>query len=170
MQRCDPSANDCASGWLCEPGIAPAPVCYPGCATDADCPMGSRCGDGVSGVRECYSPTSSVGNACTTSSECPNGGYCLDESSWGTPGGTCVTFCNLATQGGCEGATTCVAWGFTSGAGSCVPTCDDTRPCRSGYACVSTGAGRPNACVSRCSTDMDCTEGRSCNFVTGRCG
>jgi hypothetical protein len=170
MQRCDPGAMDCAVGYLCEPGIADAPVCYPGCGSDAECPMGTACGEGVSGVRSCFTPGSGVGDPCMRSEQCPEAGYCLDETSWGTPHGLCVTFCDLGTGAGCEGATTCVSWGFASGAGSCIPTCDDVRPCRDGWACVPTGAGTERACVARCENDDQCEPGHSCTFVTGRCG
>jgi hypothetical protein len=171
MQRCtpgDPAA--CAMGFVCEPSIAEAPVCYPGCSVDGDCPSGARCGAGVDGPRTCYSPTATTGARCEVSADCPELGYCLDEVTWGTPEGLCVTFCDLATHSGCGTGTTCVPWGFGGGYGSCVPTCDATTPCRQGYECVSTGSGMPNACVSRCTTDADCTTPHSCNFVTGRCG
>ncbi|MFO0710928.1 MAG: hypothetical protein U0353_13870 [Sandaracinus sp.] len=170
MSRCDPAAADCPMGNRCQDGIAEVPVCYPGCTNDVDCPAGRRCGMGVSGVMQCYLPGAEAGQSCTSSAECPELGYCLDEATWGTPGGLCATFCDLATSMGCGAGTTCVAWGFMSGAGACIPTCDDTTPCRAGYDCVSTGAGRPRACVARCMTSADCTDGRECNFVTGRCG
>jgi hypothetical protein len=169
MSRCDPGGEDCETGYLCQPGFAEAPVCYPGCGTDADCPAGLRCGEGVSGTRQCYTPDASVGQECERSEECPDGGYCLDEGSWGAPRGLCVTFCDLESGFGCDSATTCVAWGFSSGAGSCIPTCDAETPCRPGYACVATEDGT-QACVARCTRDSECSAGHSCNFVTGRCG
>ncbi len=171
MSRCTPGVSGtCPTGFLCQPGIADAPVCYPGCTTDEDCPGATRCGSGLSGTRTCYTPGAATGGPCSLSSECPELGYCLDEGTWGTPEGICVTFCELATHAGCGVGTTCVPWGFGGGYGSCVPTCDDTMPCRPGYQCVSTGAGMPSACVARCTTDADCTAPHSCNFVTGRCG
>jgi hypothetical protein len=174
MERCDPAnPMSCASGYLCEPGIAEAPVCYPGCSTAMDCPAGDQCGMGLAGVRSCYAPAAMIGAACTMSSQCPEAGYCLDENSWGTPHGLCVTFCDLASHAGCGAGTTCVAWGFTGGGaayGSCIPTCDAMSPCRAGYECVSTGSGGPSACVARCMNDGDCTAPHTCNFVTGRCG
>ena len=169
MDRCDPAAPDCAVGYLCQPGVAPAPVCYPGCTDDDDCTDGRRCGDGISGVRQCYTPEASVGDPCALSEECPESGYCLDEASWGAPRGLCVTYCDLSSGAGCSGDTTCVAWGFMSGAGSCIPTCDASRPCRDGYECVATESGT-QACVARCSSDADCSPAADCNFVTGRCG
>jgi hypothetical protein len=168
MERCDPAAPRCAMGYLCEPGIADAPVCYQGCSNDGDCPTGERCGMGVSGVRECYTPGATVGASCTSSGDCPDAGYCLDESSWGAPHGMCVTFCDLSSGAGCNAGSTCVAWGY-GGAGSCVPTCDATHPCRTGYACTPTGSGGPNACVPRCMSNTDCIAPATCSFVTGRC-
>lgn len=171
MARCTPTdPTSCAMGFVCEPGIAEAPVCYPGCTADTDCPAGTRCGDGLSGTRACYTPTAVAGGECAMNSDCPQLGYCLDEGTWGTPHGLCVTFCDLATHSGCTTDTTCVPWGFGGAYGSCVPTCDAATPCRTGYECVSTGTGLPNACVARCMTSADCTAPRSCNFVTGRCG
>jgi hypothetical protein len=171
MPRCNPAdPSSCHTGFLCQPGLVDTPVCYPGCTGDSDCAGGARCGEGVSGVRSCYQPDASVGDPCEQSSECPELGYCLDEVSWGTPQGLCVTFCELATHSGCGTGTTCVAWGFEGGYGSCVPTCDDANPCRGGYQCVSTGSGLPNACVARCTEAADCTAPHACNFVTGRCG
>lgn len=169
MPRCDPMAPSCAMGTICEPGIADAPVCYPGCAGDMDCPTGQRCGPGAGGVNSCYTPTATAGAACALTGQCPAGGYCLDEESWGVPHGECVTFCDLTTLRGCDTGTTCVAWGYR-GAGSCIPTCDDAHPCRAGYLCAPTRAGGPSACVPRCTTDADCSDGRTCSFVTGRCG
>ena len=169
MQRCDPRSPMCAMGYLCQPGLADAPVCYPGCTTAADCPAGQRCGDGSGGLRQCYTPGAAVGAPCSSTGECPATGYCLDEADWGAPHGTCVTFCNLTTRTGCTADATCVAWGY-GGAGSCVPICDDTHPCRAGYTCVPAGADSPHACVPRCTSDDDCTGGRACSFVTGRCG
>jgi hypothetical protein len=170
MPPCDAAAADCPRGTRCQSGIADEPVCYPGCTTDADCPAGRRCGVGVSGVEQCFAPGAETGQPCDGSEECPEAGYCLDEARWGTPGGLCTTFCDLGSGAGCESGTTCVSWGFMSGAGACIPTCDDMSPCRDGYQCVSTGPGGPRACVSRCETSDDCTGGRECNFVTGRCG
>lgn len=170
MSRCDAATGTCPMGNRCQAGIAEVPVCYPGCTTDSDCPAGRRCGVGVGGVEQCYAPGAEAGQSCESSAECPELGYCLDEATWGTPGGLCATFCDLGTGMGCEAGTTCVAWGFMSGAGACIPTCDDATPCRDGYQCVSTGAGRPRACVARCETNEHCTGGRECNFVTGRCG
>ncbi len=171
MSRCDPAGStSCPRGYLCQPGIAEAPVCYPGCTSDSDCPGGTRCGSGLAGTRSCYTPGAPTGGECAVSSECPELGYCLDEATWGTPSGLCVTFCDIATHSGCGTGTTCVPWGFGGGYGSCVPTCDATMPCRPGYQCVSTGAGLPSACVARCESDADCTAPRLCNFVTGRCG
>lgn len=171
MSRCDPAvADSCHVGWLCQPGIAEAPVCYPGCTTDAQCPSGTRCGSGVAGTRACYTPGAATGGECALSSECPELGYCLDEATWGAPGGLCVTFCDIATHSGCGTGTTCVPWGYGGGYGSCVPTCDASMPCRPGYECVPTGSGLPSACVARCTVDTDCTAPHLCNFVTGRCG
>lgn len=170
MDRCTPAAPDCAPGNLCQPGFAESPVCYPGCSDDSDCPSGTQCGEGVTGIRSCFTPGSSVGDECRSSDQCPEAGYCIDENGWGAPRGLCVTFCDLDTGAGCESGTTCVSWGFASGAGSCIPTCDDATPCRAGYDCVPTGEGDTRACVARCTTDDHCEPGNSCNFVTGVCG
>lgn len=170
LAPCGDEHGDCREGSRCQEGIADVPVCYPGCTTDADCEPGQQCGTGISGIDSCYSPVGETGQPCVDAGECPELGYCLDEATWGTPGGSCTTFCDLASGTGCEIGTTCVAWGFMSGAGACIPTCDDALPCRDGYDCVSTGSGRPRACVPRCSDDAVCTDGRECNFVTGRCG
>jgi hypothetical protein len=170
LQRCDPRASECADGYSCERGIADAPVCYPaGCTTDEDCEPGDLCGPGVSFAMQCYSPEAAVGDPCALTDDCSVGGYCVSEDGWGAPGGTCITFCTLATGAECGEGTTCVPWGFMSDYGSCVPTCDDEHPCRPGYGCTPTGEGSPNACVARCTDDSQCTEDRSCNFITGNC-
>ncbi|MBN8614313.1 MAG: hypothetical protein J0L92_27180 [Deltaproteobacteria bacterium] len=170
LAPCTEGGEACAPGNRCQTGLAEVDVCYPGCTTDSDCDAGQQCGTGISGIDTCYSPVGETGQPCLDAGECPELGYCLDEPTWGTPGGLCTTFCDLASGSGCEIGTTCVAWGFMSGAGACIPTCDDMRPCRDGYDCVSTGSGRPRACVARCSDDAVCTGDRECNFVTGRCG
>lgn len=123
----------------------------------------------MSGTCQCYAPDATVGQECERSEECPDGGYCLDEDSWGTPRGLCVTLCDLVSGLGCDTGTTCVAWGFSSGAGSCIPTCSDATPCRPGYECVATEDGT-EACVARCTRDSECSAGNYCNFVTNRCG
>lgn len=175
MERCDPSDPVvCADGYVCADVSFEAPVCYPGCESDSDCTDGTVCGDALArGVRQCVDPTAHVGDPCETSLECPNLGLCVDERGWGAPSGTCVTFCNVATGIGCDEAAVCVAWGLMGGpsAGSCIPVCDEEHPCREGYVCQPTGeAPAPNGCVPRCGGNDDCTGGRTCNFVSGRCG
>jgi hypothetical protein len=105
--RCDVSA-ECASGLACledfctlscsgNPGACPGgsacvltDICLPGCASDADCLMGSTVG-------RCTLP--SAGSAaycffasCGTDDECPPGSTCVDASeAKGITWGSCAT-------------------------------------------------------------------------------
>ncbi|RKH23916.1 peptidase S8 [Corallococcus sp. CA041A] len=92
-----------------------------------------------------HTPTTTIGGACTTNSTCGTGGQCLTGTSF--PGGYCTQSCMTA---GCPSGSDCysndrgaTAYCFVT----CTPSSGNTQgSCRTGYRCVSDGAGS-GACL-----------------------
>jgi cysteine-rich repeat protein len=130
------------SGWTCsgEPSD-----CDPICGDSI--PLGGEeCDDG-NGVNDdictnsCTNNDGKYGSPCLVSTDCAPNFDCLDEVTYGTPGGYC-------TKLSCNPNSNCVA-----GPGYCI---DPFPP----------GAGAP-ACAEQCSSDANCrwVEGYSCQTV-----
>ncbi|MEM9195244.1 MAG: hypothetical protein AAGF12_39090 [Myxococcota bacterium] len=162
--------DSCLPGFVCSAGFGtPGPVCLSGCADDMDCDPGQRCGPGfVAGVGRCFTPSVAEATPCASNAECSIGQFCLSEAAAGFPGGACLTFgCDQATGSGCSTGFECIPYPFTAG-GVCLPGCADSTACRAGYECRPSPRG-PSACVPRCATNADCSDGRVCDFLSGYC-
>ncbi|RKG84067.1 peptidase S8 [Corallococcus sp. CA049B] len=92
-----------------------------------------------------HTPTTTIGGACTTNGACGTGGLCLTGASF--PGGYCTQDC---VSDSCPSGSAC----YSNDRGAtayCFVTCtpSDSSPqgsCRTGYRCVSDGAGN-GACL-----------------------
>ncbi len=184
--------EDCASQGFGD-GVL---TCATGCLAldDSDCQVLTGCGDGEieAGVERCdgaelggetcislgftdgtlacqtncedYDTSgclSTFGGPCTEDEQCP-GGVCRVEAGHGWPGGLCTQDC--ATLSCSEGH--CATLGGTD---LCVPTCDDSSECRTGYACFDPWYSGQTFCYPRCEADGDCPETGQCNLHSGLC-
>ena len=169
LASCGPSAvSGCPSGTVCTSGFGlPEPVCLAGCEADDECPTGTMCGVGFGGVGQCFTPDADNGRPCTDNAECSETSFCADEATWGFSAGICLQYgCSPSTGTGCGDGTVCVEY---ADSGLCLPTCATTADCRTGYDCVPSPVAGVDACVPRCMSHDQCSEGRRCDFLTGRC-
>jgi len=166
---CDPAMPRCPMGTVCRGDFGlPEPVCYTGCESDTDCPMGTECGDRFMGFGRCLTPSASNGAPCTRDEDCPASSFCADEPTWGFSRGICIRWgCEVGTNVGCAADTTCVTLGLDGTI--CLPDCMVSGDCRAGYECVPAPGGASSVCLPRCSSDAQCTGGRRCDFLTSRC-
>ncbi|XYH94147.1 hypothetical protein ACMHYB_40800 [Sorangium sp. So ce1128] len=104
------------------------------------------------------------GAACTSDATCPED-YCITETDWGWPSGSCAGLCDPAV-GACSEDGVCVDFG--EGLGLCVAACSRSDECRDGYACSDVG-GEITACVPACTEDAQCPELGMCDTLDGRC-
>ncbi len=98
---------------------------------DADCQAAGVCTPGST-------PT---GGACTSQNDCTanaNDPFCLTETQFGWPGGTCSEYCN-PNANDCAGDAICLLAGID--VGLCVDGCVTNADCRPGYSCNDFGLG-----------------------------
>ncbi|MGK3986948.1 hypothetical protein WME99_28170 [Sorangium sp. So ce136] len=104
------------------------------------------------------------GAACTSDAACPED-YCITETDWGWPSGSCAGLCDPAV-GACSEDGVCVDFG--EGLGLCVVACSRSEECRDGYTC-SDVVGGITACVPECTENAQCPELGMCDTLDGRC-
>jgi hypothetical protein len=172
FNTCDPDLSDCRLGYGCAGDLRlPAPVCIPGCDTDADCSEGQICDPdtGFGEAGSCYNPDSRLGDACTDDDVCPPDSYCLDEESSGWPAGSCLGYgCDPSSNTGCPSGATCLP--TRRGGGLCVQSCEDDASCRDGYSCQASEMYPDRQyCGPGCMSDDVCTDGRACYAAEGTC-
>jgi hypothetical protein len=157
------SVGDCADDACCDPvrNVCVAAALYPGpdvdeltcraddttqiappCLTDADCPV-------VDGVDDAFDCVASVGEAglclapCDTARPCVDDGVCTNGHCFfrlGTPceddTGVDARHCGDAALDVCE----TLDVNFDETSGYCTRSCDDARPCPTGFECDETGS------------------------------
>lgn len=110
-----------------------------------------------------------IGEGCTVNGEC--GGHsaadCLDEASWGFPGGYCTRACTSGFAGSCGPTARCAA--DPEGVARCLRVCNVDGDCREGYVCadntfftpvggrVCLPGSRTGKIGSACTRTSDCT-------------
>lgn len=166
LDNCDPEAEarTCRSGYGCAARPTGTFGCLPGCTDDTDCPAGATCapGEGFLRAGECFTEGAAPGDACEVSSDCGRDTDCFSEAASRWPGGVCATGpCNPDTGAGCPAEAACIP--TDGGGGVCVGGCDGSDDCRPGFACED------GACQPSCDDDAQCSRGRVCNPVNGRC-
>ena len=147
---CDPVRNACVAAALypgpdvdeltCRPGTT-TQVAVP-CLTDDDCPV-------VEGVVDAFDCVASVGEAgvclapCDTARPCVDDGVCTNGHCFfrlGTPceddTGVDARHCGDAALDVCE----TLDVNFDETSGYCTRSCDDARPCPTGFECDETGS------------------------------
>jgi hypothetical protein len=131
-------------------------VCTPRCDADTDCGSGRTCdtATGQCKPRDIQS--------CTASSDCLASELCHPTA------GVCVQTCESAAS--CpDSAKTCAALSATDSRKVC--------QCSTDLVC-NTGRNTPelvcsnldHVCTPRCTSDVDCGSGRTCDTATGQCG
>jgi len=169
--------HDCRMEYRCSPRAdvrnadgSEVGVCLPLCETDLDCEPGLRCqrqtGDClVRGPR-------TVGDPCTLNDVC-NGGLCLE----GIPfrEGYCSARCGQDFLP-CAQGSLCVT---LNGEDVCLSACTVDDECRvaAGYLCRPVSQRRDpdgeivalKACVPRCQSNAECTNGTHCDLESGDC-
>ena len=146
---------------LADAGEVPdaAPVvdgALPDAAPDCDdlvCEVGFAC-DPVTVRCVPRAPERGPAGGCTEAGECPDGRCRTDDLTF--PGGFCEVDCDA-----CGPGAVC-----PEGADACLQLCDAERPCRDGWACLTTADGfqvcRPDCRLVGCAVD-------ACNEGTGGC-
>ncbi|XXT15998.1 DUF4215 domain-containing protein [Sorangium sp. So ce429] len=104
------------------------------------------------------------GAACTSDAACPEN-YCITETDWGWPSGSCAGLCDPSV-GACSEDGVCVHFG--EGLGLCVLACSRSDECRDGYTC-SDVVGGITACVPACTENAQCPALGMCDTLDGRC-
>jgi hypothetical protein len=174
ISECDPRNPACPDGGSCldysngptGPGWG---VCWTSCAATTDCRGGYGCwdfgGGGLcnpdcsaadcsavscnpySGYCEGLSGTGIDGAACTTDAGCESG-FCLDEPTYGWPGGYCISSCtpsrNNCPPDASDGVSSpCYADATYGDYGICYDGCSTNGHCRQGdgYSCSDGGSG-----------------------------
>ncbi len=143
--ECESNA-DCPAGDTCEDGVCVTP---PECVTDADCPAGEVCDNGT-----CVTPPE-----CTTDDDCAAGQVCED--------GVCVTPPECVTDDDCAAGQVCedgVCVAAPVGCTSDADCPDDGLFCNGTEFCNTTGA--TGVCAS---TGNPCPEGQTCVEETDTC-
>lgn len=172
FDTCDPDVErDCRAGYGCgESFMLPAPVCLPGCVDDTDCPSDATCNPAGGGLGEgsCYNAGASVGDACEASIDCPDETFCFAERFAGWPGGACIAFgCDPDANTGCPTGSHCIRG---RRGGRCFPSCVDGMDCRDAYACLPDDEFTDRSiCQPACADATNCSGGRTCDAMTGRC-
>lgn len=187
---CDPLSDvtgsgykipDCQAGFTC--GCTDVgDICTRACASDAECPIASRCGLAKRCVPDFYPKTGGIGVPTRTSLSCDVAGAfhravgspCAADADCGpdelcltaSPGGYCTVDCSRLT---CPGDALCGA--DAAGEPRCLAPCtldavSCSSGCRPGYVCGSSGA-----CVPPCKSNADCGGGNvdRCDTATGIC-
>jgi hypothetical protein len=148
--------SECRVGYACIPKgpngekacvLSPEATCTN--SSDDDKDSLTDCEDpDCQGKPECLPGPKAAGQPCSASNECyagQNDPICIDELSWGWPGGYCAEFCNFGDA--CGPGSACTQWlGFPSGAGLCMRVCLTDSQCRPGYACLDVGM-KDKVCV-----------------------
>lgn len=191
VHLCDPASttNQCSAGAKCVryPQGSMTGLCFPTCATSADCPRG----------RACNARDGTCQTLCTSNAECSSGncnlysGEC-NPAGLATPGGglmapcsrgadckslacslvvgRCLTLCRLSKPACPEGGV-CVAddgFNLSNDVGTCVPPCAAGGTCAEpGLACRAVLPRPINACGP--ATGTGCLGGRSGELDTQPC-
>jgi len=175
---CSASTDCTRDGYDCLPSDAEDPTsataCLPACTLDASCANpGFECNEGTGRCRPPFDPAS-LGERCELVEEC-EGGRCLDEPSEGWPSGTCAfPGCRLSGTGPaemCPSGSVCADDGRgDSEIGHCLEACSTmTSSCRPGYTCVVSAPATDGYCGPSCTSDTECTGGRTCDGASGLC-
>jgi len=164
------------------------------CSTSSECPSGYSCySDGYcradSNTGDCTRTGCDVGFTCLLQG---GSAICVDSSTIGSDGGTsttdaggdsskgvchrdaecssvsgskCLNGTCVAPSSQCSDFTQCVA-GSQCVEGVCTPTCNETKPCPTGYGCDGNGVCtlNPTPCAE---AGNECTGGKTC--VEERC-
>ncbi|WP_437964680.1 DUF4215 domain-containing protein [Sorangium sp. So ce260] len=104
------------------------------------------------------------GAACTYDGACA-GEYCITETDWGWPAGSCAGLCDPAV-GTCSEGGVCVDFGESLGL--CIRRCSTTDECRDGYRCSDIG-GEITACIPGCTANSQCADLGVCDGFDGLC-
>ncbi len=131
------SNADCPSGSNCFDGV----LCADNCTSNAQCRSGYLCIDrDGNGQRECLpgaTGSTPPGGSCTNTWNCNGGeyGFCANEAETGFPGGYCIIDCDPNNGNSCPSGSTC--WASQDSGFLCVETCPNGNECRSGYQCYN---------------------------------
>ncbi|WP_437285073.1 DUF4215 domain-containing protein [Sorangium sp. So ce406] len=109
-------------------------------------------------------PSTIYGAACADHEACA-GEYCITETEWGWPSGSCASPCDPAV-GACSEGGVCVDFG--EGVGLCVLRCSGPDACRDGYTCSEIVDGI-TACTPACTDHAQCTEVGMCDPFDSTC-
>ncbi|KYF84148.1 hypothetical protein BE11_38695, partial [Sorangium cellulosum] len=109
-------------------------------------------------------PSTIYGAACADHEACA-GEYCITETEWGWPSGSCASPCDPAV-GACSEGGVCVDFG--EGVGLCVLRCSGPDACRDGYTCSEIVDGI-TACTPACTDHAQCTELGMCDPYDSTC-
>jgi hypothetical protein len=158
---CANTSANCPRGWACRVTPAapagqclaptePVPTPTPGsCRSNADCPTGVSCVNGMCARTTCNPATSSC--PCTDATQCASGQSCVAGRCTAT-----TDTCRFSSQ--CGAGRVCVNQ-------QCRAACSATAPCPAGQMCNTDGV-----CVDRvaneCVRDADCGAGRRCVNAT----
>lgn len=165
---------DCRDGYECR-GSATYPdrlVCQPGCTSDAACTGGRVCNEALGTCSVAFDP-GSLGGACSRFSGGCDGGTCLDERTYGDPGGYCAYVgCTVGDDSTCPTGGVCAP--TASGDGICLRGCATSTDCRAAYRCDHVDPAddtSSSGCVPGCTGAAgECTSMmRTCNPGTGLC-
>ncbi len=103
------------------------------------------------------------GMPCACAADCRAGALCVDESSFGYPGGVCLRLCDLSRSDECSPGTSCLDLERSgTGEGLCYRSCVSSSDCPRGRLCVD------GVCSGRCADDGACESGR-CDRYASRC-
>ena len=151
---CLPTCEDSAH---CRPGY----VCTESGACLPDCRSGFDCGEfECSEEGQCLPPSCDLGllgAPCASDARCDSG-VCFESTDDDGPTGWTDGMCTEPCTENCPGK--CVVIDSTAW---CLPACEDSASCRSGYLCDDSGA-----CLPDCRLGWDCGDGYVCGD-DGRC-
>lgn len=159
LQSCRVGLADCRPGYSCLEidAVGTSGVCFPSCATNADCSdlVNTECRvcDGTCVPRQAVGQ---IGDYCVDNSTCGTGQVCRATGETSTQK-QCTMTCSRGC-GTCPNGTTC-----TPGARGelfCLRNCTGPGQCPNGLRCADTPTGK--ACQPWCQATSDCPVGQFC--------
>jgi hypothetical protein len=145
---------DCQPGYVClDEGLsskvcdrAPEVACNDNHDNDTDGLVDCEDGSACSASASCAPGAGAPGVPCQLHNQCSANGndpYCIDQFTFGWPGGYCSEFCKLGAGDDCPMGSVCsmsVGPSESSSAnGLCLHSCTSSADCRPGFTCGSDG-------------------------------
>lgn len=138
LEGCSVKEQDCPGGKevaICREG-SDGNYCFDRCLTFAsDCRDDYLCVNLDSSTSICLPPNfdADIGDPCELDVDCSTDQFCLSETAYDFPEGSCSQLCNPAMTNTCPPNASCFPTG--TGPSYCLPDCDSEEDCRDDYDC-----------------------------------